>query len=214
MAQIKSVSRNQLMRMPIYRSYLIKKLKNGINEISAPVMAKELKLNEEKVRKDISLVSSQVGKPRQGRDVELLIQDIEKFIGYNERTNAVLVGVGHLGSALLGYQGFAEYGIDICMAFDANPNLDGTMIAGKRVYYTKNMSMLCRIMDIKIAVITVPAQYAQAVCDVLVEAGVKAIWNFAPIHLIVPSDVVVHNENMAASLAVLSRSVVEEKGDL
>ena len=209
----KSVSRNQLMRMPIYRNYLQDKLKKGILEISAPTMARELKLNEEKVRKDISLVSSQEGKPRQGRDVELLIKDIEGFIGYNTRTNAVLVGVGHLGSALLAYQGFSEYGIDICMAFDANPERDGEVVAGKRVYYTKNMSMLCRIMDIKIAIITVPSQYAQSVCDVLVEAGVKAIWNFAPTHLIVPSDVVVYNENMAASLAVLSRSIIEEKGD-
>lgn len=209
----KTVSRNQLMRMPIYRNYLQDKLRKGILEISAPTMARELKLNEEKVRKDISLVSSQEGKPRQGRDVELLIKDIEEFIGYNSRTNAVLVGVGHLGSALLAYQGFSEYGIDICMAFDANPERDGEVIAGKRVYYTKNMSMLCRIMDIKIAIITVPSQYAQAVCDVLVEAGVKAIWNFAPTHLIVPSDVVVYNENMAASLAVLSRSIIEEKGD-
>ena len=125
----------------------------------------------------------------------------------------MLVGVGHLGSALLAYQGFSEYGIDICMAFDANPERDGEVIAGKRVYYTKNMSMLCRIMDIKIAIITVPAQYAQGVCDVLIDAGVKAIWNFAPTHLIVPSDVAVYNENMAASLAVLSRSIIEEKGE-
>ena len=209
----KTVSRNQLMRMPIYRNYLQDKLRKGVAEISAPVMARELKLNEEKVRKDISLVSSQEGKPRQGRDVELLIKDIEEFIGYNTRTNAVLVGVGHLGSALLAYQGFSEYGIDICMAFDANPERDGEVIAGKRVYYTKNMSMLCRIMDIKIAIITVPAQYAQNVCDILIDAGVKAIWNFAPTHLIVPSDVVVYNENMAASLAVLSRSIIEEKGE-
>ena len=213
MAKVKNISRNQLMRMPIYRSYLLGKLAKGVNEISAPTIARELKLNEEKVRKDISAISSQVGKPKQGRNIELLIKDIENYMGYNKRINAVLVGVGHLGSALLGYQGFAEYGIDICMAFDSNPNMDGQLVSGKRIYYTKNMSMLCRIMDIKIAVITVPAQYAQAVCDVLVEAGVKAIWNFAPIHLIVPSDVVVHNENMAASLAVLSKSIVEE-GDL
>jgi len=99
------------------------------------------------------------------------------------------------------------------MAFDSNPDMDGQLVAGKRVYYTKNMSMLCRIMDIKIAIITVPAQHAQSVCDTLIDAGVKAIWNFAPIHLVVPNDVIVHNENMAASLAVLSRSVLD-KGDL
>jgi len=213
MTKTKNVSRNQLMRMPIYRNYLVEKLKQGVKEISAPVMAKDLKLNEEKVRKDISAVSSQEGKPRQGRDVETLIKDIEEFVGYNVRTNAVLVGVGHLGGALLAYQGFAEYGIDICMAFDSNPDMDGQLVAGKRVYYTKNMSMLCRIMDIKIAIITVPAQHAQSVCDTLIDAGVKAIWNFAPIHLVVPNDVIVHNENMAASLAVLSRSVLD-KGDL
>lgn len=214
MADTKNVSRNQLMRMPIYRNYLKEKLAKGITKISAPVMAKELFLNEEKVRKDISLVSSLAGKPRQGRDIELLLQDIEAFIGYNIRTNAILVGVGHLGSALLAYQGFLEYGIDICMAFDSNPELDGQIIAGKRVYFTKNMSMLCRIMDIKIAILTVPAKVAQHVCDDLVEAGVKAIWNFAPIHLNTPEDVIVYNENMAASLAVLSRSIIENKGDL
>jgi len=81
MTKTKNVSRNQLMRMPIYRNYLVEKLKQGVKEISAPVMAKDLKLNEEKVRKDISAVSSQEGKPRQGRDVETLIKDIEEFVG-------------------------------------------------------------------------------------------------------------------------------------
>ena len=70
-------------------------------------------------------------------NIELLIKDIENYMGYNKRINAVLVGVGHLGSALLGYQGFAEYGIDICMAFDSNPNMDGQLVSGKRIYYTK-----------------------------------------------------------------------------
>lgn len=205
----KMISKNQLMRLPLYLNYLKKILGDGIETISSPIIAKDLHLSEEQVRKDIAAVSSIEGKPKAGRDIKTLIQDIEEFLGYNVVIPAVLVGVGNLGSALLGYKGFTAYGIDILMGFDANRELDGKVISGKRVYYIKNLSLLCRIMDVKIGIITVPAAHAQKVCDELVEAGVKAIWNFAPVHLSVPDDVLVQNENMAASLAVLSRNLIK-----
>ena len=207
MKKQQKISKNQLLRLPLYLNYLKNKKNEGIFNISSPTIAKDLNLSEEKVRKDLSLISSQEGKPNLGRNIDDLIKDIEGFLGYDVITSAALVGVGHLGKALLAYKGFAQYGLNIVMGFDSNPELDGQVIAGKRIYYSKNMSMLCRIMKVQIGIITVPEAFAQGVCDELVEAGVKAIWNFAPTHLNVPDGVIVHNENMAASLAVLSRSI-------
>ena len=117
---------------------------------------------------------------------------------------SVLVGVGSLGRALLGYGGFAECGLNIVAAFDANPALAGKTVSGKRVFPMEKLRDMCSRMGVHIGIITVPAGAAQGVCDALVSAGVLAIWNFAPVHLQVPADILVQSENMAASLALLS----------
>mgnify|MGYP003105736765 CR=1 FL=1 len=204
------ISRKTLERLPIYHHYLEHKLlKEGTETISAPSIAAELQLNEVQVRKDLAMVSRNGGKPKMGYQVTELIKDMEEFLGYHNNNQAVLVGAGSLGKALLSYKGFEQYGVKIVMAFDTDGRKVNTKIGGKMVLPFEMLENQCQRMNIHIGIITVPAQAAQEVCDHLVAAGVRAIWNFAPIHLTVPEHVLVQNENMAVSLAALSKYLYE-----
>ncbi len=200
----KNVSLQTLQRMPLYLSCLRAALDSGRETISARAVADALSLGEIQVRKDLAAVSDG-GKPKVGYNTKALILDIEDFLGYNDVYDAVLVGAGKLGRALLGYAGFRQYGLNIVAAFDGNPSAAGTDESGKSVFPMEKLPGLCRRMHIHIGIITVPAEAAQAVCDALVESGVQAIWNFAPTHLQAPRGILVKNENMAASLAQLGR---------
>lgn len=200
----KNISKNQLRRLPFYLSYLKSKCNEGVEYISSPQIASGLGLSEEQVRKDLALVSRSCGKPKTGRCVKTLISDIEYYLGYEDSHKAILVGAGHLGGALFAYQGFAKYGLDIIAAFDTNEEKIGSTIHDKHIYSLDSLEEVCSCYEVAIGIITVPAEAAQDVCDRLVKIGVKAIWNFAPIKLDTPENVIIQNENMASSLAILS----------
>lgn len=205
---VNAVSRATIQRLPMYLNCLKVKLQANIKNISARVIADELKFNEVQVRKDFASVSSFGGRPKTGYKTEVLIADIEKFLGYNNKKKAVLVGVGQLGSALLSYKGFEEYGLNIVAGFDVNPKVIASKNQ-KNIFPLSEIEMFCKHIDVKIGIITVPSNNAQEVCDILVQSGILAIWNFAPLHLKVPENILVHNENMAVSLAFLSKHLEE-----
>ncbi|MBQ7329532.1 MAG: redox-sensing transcriptional repressor Rex [Oscillospiraceae bacterium] len=196
----KDVSKSVLKRLPVYLSYLRSLPENGTPYISATALANALGMGEVQVRKDLALVSDG-GRPKIGYFRESLIEDISQFLGYDNTTDAILVGAGKLGQALLGYGGFEAYGLNILAAFDVNPAPTETR---KPILPMEDLEAFCRANQILMGIITVPAQYAQQVCDRLIACGIKAIWNFAPIHLDVPDNILVQHENMATSLAVLS----------
>ncbi len=197
-----TISKAVLKRLPIYLTYL-KSQENLVN-ISATALATALNLGEVQVRKDLALVSDG-GRPKIGYNRLKLIDDIEQFLGCDNTNDAVVIGAGGLGGALLGYTGFAEYGLNIVAAFDSNPDLVGKVKRGKKIYPVSELKEFCTERKILIGIITVPSEFAQSVCDDLIECGIRAIWNFAPIHLEVPDGVLVQRENMATSLAVLSK---------
>lgn len=203
------ISRKTLERIPVYHHYLERKYREGAETISAPAIALELQLNEVQVRKDLAIVAKTAGKPKTGYMVKELIEDMEEFLGYHNTNQAVLVGAGSLGKALLSYNGFAQYGVEIIMAFDSDKRKVNTKVGGKMILPMEKLENLCRRMNIHIGIITVPDKNAQEVCDRLVDGGVKAIWNFAQVHLSVPNHVLVQNENMAVSLAALSKYLYE-----
>lgn len=205
---VNAVSKATIQRLPMYLNCLKVKLQANIKNISARIIADELKFNEVQVRKDFASVSSFGGRPKTGYKTEVLIADIEKFLGYNNKKKAVLVGVGQLGSALLSYKGFEEYGLNIVAGFDVNPKVI-TSKNQKNIFPLSEIEMFCKHIDVKIGIITVPSNNAQEVCDILVQSGILAIWNFAPVHLKVPENILVHNENMAVSLAFLSKHLEE-----
>jgi redox-sensing transcriptional repressor len=204
------MSAQAIKRMPYYIQYLKKLHSDGVEVVSAHIVAAHFNFKEIQVRKDFSAVSSTKGKPKSGFSVHELINSMEEFLGYHNTDEAVLVGAGLLGKALLSYSGFDSYGMKIIAAFDADEEVIGSNINGMCVLSADKISDLCRRMNIQIGIITVPMNSAQIVCDQLVAGGIRAVWNFAPVHLSVPSDVLVQNENVAASLAILSRHLHEQ----
>ncbi len=198
----KEISKSVLKRLPGYVSYLKSMGDTGSPYISATALANALGMGEVQVRKDLAMVSDG-GRPKIGYLREALIEDIEQFLGYDNTTDAVMIGAGKLGQALLDYVGFGEYGLNILAAFDISPKAD-TTDEGKPILHIDKLESFCRSHKVLMGIITVPAVHAQQVCDRLIKCGIKAVWNFAPIHLDVPGNILVQNENMATSLAVLS----------
>ncbi len=205
---LKVISMQALQRMPLYLNYLKALPKGRATNISATTIAEDLRLNDVQVRKDLAMVG-QGGRPKIGYVVKDLVSDIEHCLGYNNIDSTVLVGVGNLGRTLLTYEGLSEYGLDIVVAFDADESIVGSTIYGKQVLPVNKLQSICSRMKIKMGIIAVGAGEAQGVCDLLVKSGVLAIWNFAPVRLLVPDHVLVQNENMTSSLAVLSNHLVE-----
>lgn len=198
----KEISKAVLKRLPAYLSYLKSVPDSASPNISATALAAALGMGEVQVRKDLAMVSSG-GRPKVGYNRLGLIDDIEQFLGYDNTTDAVLIGAGKLGQALLDYKGFEAFGLNILAAFDTNPAADRTE-KGKPILPMEELDAFCRKNKVLMGIITVPAAHAQQVCDKLVASGIKAIWNFANAHLEVPGNILVQYENMATSLAVLS----------
>ena len=202
---LNSISKATLGRLPLYAQYLKELPTESAVTISATKIARGLSLGEVQVRKDLALISG-CGKPKIGYERTKLIQDIERHLGYGGLTNAVLIGAGKLGRALLDYDGFEEFGIRILAGFDCNETAFQTG-KGKSILSIKNIENYCCEHDVKIGIITVGQGSAQEVCDKLMGCGIKAIWNFAPCSLSVPQNVLLKQENLALSLAHLNSQI-------
>lgn len=207
----RSISKQALRRLPTYLTFLKSLPDNYGLHISAATIAAALGQNEVQVRKDLALACS-VGRPKTGYLINELIISLERFLGYNGVTRAIIVGVGSLGSTLLGYREFVNYGLQVVAAFDNDPAVIGREVHGKKVMSTDELPEFCKNNPVQIGIITVPQKAAQSVCDLLTDAGLKAIWNFAPIGLSPHENVFIHNENVASSLALLTHhlAVLEE----
>ena len=202
------ISKLTLQRLPTYLSYLRTLPQEEGAAISAAAIASALGLGEVQVRKDLACLPC-TGRPKTGYVTTELIRALEHFLGYDDTANAIVVGAGKLGRSLMSYSGFAHYGLNILAAFDTDPILVGTQCDGKPILAVDKLVDLCSRLGVHIGIITVPAKAAQSVCDLMVRGGILAIWNFAPVRLSAPGDVLIHNENMASSLAVLSRHLAE-----
>ena len=206
-----NASKSTLKRLPFYLDLLKQKRELGIKNISSAQVAKELGLHDVQVRKDLATASKLGGKPKIGYEIEELIHDIEEYLGCHNINKAVLVGVGSLGKALLGYKGFKDYGLEIIGAFDTYSGIIGNEIKGILVHSMDRLKSFIEENNVHIGIITVPAQYAEEVCDALVYGGVQANWNFATTILKEREGVIIQTENMASSLAVLSRHLESNK---
>ncbi|NLL53387.1 MAG: redox-sensing transcriptional repressor Rex [Peptococcaceae bacterium] len=207
---IVKISRPTLRRLPLYYQYLKREQALGREFISCTSIAEGMGLTSIQVRKDLQ-VTGAVGKPKVGYHIGAAITSIEESLGYNNTKDALLVGAGHLGLALLGYEGFADYGLNIVAAFDKDPAKIGTQYRGKNVLDIAKFPDLAKRLNVQIGIITVPSAQAMDVCNLMIESGIRAIWNFAPVHLVVPEDVIIQNENMAASLSILSQELLKVK---
>ena len=190
-------------RFPSYLRILRQRQAEGMEYISATVLAEELNLKPIQVRKDISCTGIE-GKPKVGFVVDELIDSITHVLGWDNSAEALIVGVGNLGKAISMYEGFTAYGLRIVAAFDNDPAKIGEKVGDLVVQGMDKLKSFIETNGISIAVITVPAKHAQSVADSLVEYGIKGIWNFAPKDLKIPSEVVMQRTDLATSFAVLS----------
>ena len=205
---IRPVPLPSVRRLPAYLRLLYSLKAAGRDVVSCTHIAEELGLVSVQVRKDLAAIGV-VGRPKIGYQLPALITAIRNFLGQNNISEAFLAGAGSLGAALLGYNGFNEFGLNILAGFDVNPAKIGLEIHGKKIFPLEKLPDLVRRMHVLIGIITVPADAAQSVADVMALAGMRAIWNYTPVHLDVPDGVIVENVNLAASLAVLSSRLAE-----
>jgi redox-sensing transcriptional repressor len=201
-----SIPKATLGRLPQYLEFL-RNLPEGAGEtISATTIAKNLSLGEVQVRKDLAIVSG-AGKPKIGYITRDLIRDLESWLGTDDLTAAVLIGAGKLGSALYDYDGFEEFGVKIVAAFDCCDQVIRSNTSSKEILPITSLDSFCRENNVKLGIITVGRSSAQEVCDMMVDAGISAIWNFAPCALKVPGTVLLRQENLALSLAYLNNQL-------
>ncbi len=207
-AAVKSVPQPTLRRLAQYHHRLKQLEAMGRDTVSCTTLAADLKLAPTQIRKDLEF-SALAGQPRIGFGLNDLILSIEAVLGWDNTTDAVLVGAGSLGTALLGYERFNQIGLNIIAGFEIDSAKVGQKIHGKAILPLDKLTNLIQRMKIKIGIITVPAEVAQTVTNLMLAGGIKAIWNFAPIILETPPHIVVENVSLASSYAVLSNHLLE-----
>ncbi len=203
MSTNKLASLPTIKRLPSYLHIVEAAKRDGKEFISGTIIADELGLEPIQVRKDLA-VTGIVGKPRIGFPVDELIRAINSFLQWDTDTPAIIVGAGHLGTALMGYVEFPKHGLNIRAAFDVDERKIGTTVNQTPVYSIDRMPTIIRELGVKLAILTVPNAYAQDVADDLIDAGITAIWNFTNMKLKVPDHIIVQKEDLSSGYAVLS----------
>ena len=198
------ISKTLMRRLPLYLNHL-KSLPGEDCNVSATSIANSLGLGHVQVRKDLAKISGE-GRRRTGRSRDQLIRDIEECLCYVSDTTSIIVGNAALPEPLLDYSGFDTSSVNVMACFDLNPARKRAG-NGKPIYSINRLESFCKCYDVRIGILAVPAEQAQSVCDCMIACGIKAIWNFAPVHLKVPESVVVQSENLALSLSSLCLQV-------
>lgn len=203
-----------VQRLPSYLRVLRAAKERGEESASAAKIAEELGRQSVQVRKDLA-ITGVLGRPKVGFKLDELIAAIQSFLGWDKKTTAYLFGVGNLGTAILNYPGFVANGLEIVEVFDVSPRLIGTDVCGHTVRSSECAPRLAREFretfgkNVDIGIVTAPGHAAQSVADVVVAAGICAVWNFAPVTLDLPKTVLCENVKLSESFAVLTRRMKE-----
>ena len=201
MEKKKNISMAVIKRLPKYHRYLNELMKNDVDRISSKELGEKIGFTASQIRQDLNCFGD-FGQQGYGYNVRDLYHQISAILGLNTTYNTIIVGAGNIGQAIANYR-FGRLGINLTGIFDANPELIGKEIRDVKILDTKEISKHIEENSTDIGVICVPRTNAQKVCDEMVEYGVKAIWNFAPVVLIVPEDVTVENVHLSVSLMTL-----------
>lgn len=200
-----------LRRLPWYLAYVTQLREGGIEYVSSTQIAKALNVDASQIVKDLSFLNLK-GKTRIGYQVKALELELQDFLGFKRCHNAVIVGVGSLGSALIADSGLTNYGLNVVAGFDIDPTVTGTVRGGIPIHDIEEMERVCHDTGAEIGIITVPASKAQSTANLLVESGIKALWNFTPFRILTPPDVVIQNISIYAHLAVMYNRLASMKG--
>lgn len=174
--------------------------KSSRQTVTSAEMGEALDIDPTQVRKDFGAIGL-VGISRIGYEICEVCRAIRVVFGFNRPYDAVLVGAGHLGSAILEYHGFARYGLQVVAAFEKDPEKVGGEIGGVLIQPVRSLKAYVKKHEIRMAILTTPVSASQKITDRLVDAGVKVVWNFSPTRLHAPADVLVRNEHISLGLA-------------
>lgn len=201
-----------LQRLPWYLAYVSSLRAKGVTHVSSTQISRQLNVESSQIAKDLSFLTIR-GKTRIGYEVALLEEKLKALLGFDESHPAVICGVGSLGGALLQDTGLRKFGLNIIGAFDISDHIIGSQISGITVSHIDTLGDFCRQTDVEIGIITVPSDTAQHIADSLVHAGVQALWNFTPRHIIVESPVVLTNTSLYAHLAVMYNKIKFDRNE-
>lgn len=190
-------------RLPIYYRSLLQMQEEGIKTVSSEDLGARIGINSAQIRKDLTYFG-EFGRRGIGYEVEGLIEHIVRILGVEKERKMILVGVGHLGTALIRYKGFTTKNFHMIAAFDSDPDKIDQDVEGIRVHDLKAMEEMVQKEEVDVGVITVPAADAQRVVDALVEAGIKGILNFAPTQVVVPQHVQLRDVDLGVEILRLS----------
>lgn len=191
-----------LRRLPWYLAYVSLLRERGVEHVSSTGIARGINVDASQIAKDLSFLDIK-GKTRIGYEVALLEHKLEEFLGFRKRHRAAIIGVGSLGRALMQDSGLTNYGLEVVAGFDVDSAKIGSEHEGIPVYDVASLGEKARELGMEIGIVTVPVEYAQDAADSIVEAGLKAIWNFTPYRIQVPEDIVIANTSIYAHLAVM-----------
>lgn len=191
-----------LRRLPWYLAYLSLMKSKGVEYISSTAIGKAINVDSSQIAKDLSVLRIK-GKTRIGYEVEVLESAIKDFLGFTASHRAVMMGVGSLGAALLADRGLQRFGLDIMAGFDVDPSITGNVIKGVPVFDISELPARRKAYEAEIGILAVPVEQAQSAADLLIDAGVHALWNFTPFRISVPENIVIENTSIYANLAVM-----------
>ncbi len=191
-----------LRRLPWYLSNVRLLKKQGVEYVSSTQISKEINIDASKVAKDLSYVNI-TGRTRVGYHTDTMIEVLENFLGFSTEHRAFLFGVGSLGGALLGDSGLTQFGLKIVGAFDVDPDKVGKTINNIPIYHSDELEHRIKEDQVNIGILTVPIDIAQSITDRIIAGGIQAVWNFTPVRIRVPEDIVVQNTSLYAHLAVM-----------
>lgn len=202
----RGISQAVIRRLPRYYRYLGELLEGGVERISSNDLSKRMKVTASQIRQDLNNFGG-FGQQGYGYNVKYLYTEIGKILGLEEDHNIIIIGAGNLGQALANYAAFEKRGFILKGIFDVNPRLEGVTIRGVPIRMKDELRSFVANNEVDIAALTIPKDKAVEVADMLVENGVRAIWNFAHIDLNLPDNVIVENVHLSESLMQLSYNI-------
>ena len=205
----RKISRAVISRLPRYYRYLGDLLEAGVERISSSDLSKKMHVTASQIRQDLNNFGG-FGQQGYGYNVKYLYTEIGKILGLDRSHNFIIIGAGNLGQALANYASFERSGFILKSLFDVNPRLEGVTIRGIPVRMVDELEDFLKNNDIEIAALTLPKSKAIEVADILVDNGVKGIWNFAHTDLSLPKDVVVENVHLCDTLMKLSYNLCQQ----
>ena len=208
----REISKAVIKRLPRYYRYLGELMENGVERISSGELSTRMSVTASQIRQDLNNFGG-FGQQGYGYNVKYLYEEIGKILGLDKKHNMIIIGGGNLGQALANYVDFEKRGFRLVGIFDVNPVLEGIAVRGLEIQMLSELPFFLRENNVEIAILTLPKNKAKEMADIMVEKGIKAIWNFAHLELETPDDVIVEKVHLSESLMALSYNLSQYRNE-